>query len=348
MQKMSVFLVACLFWGGTLHSVALAAGDSPDSDAASHPKVQFERNSYDFGDVYRGDKVKYRFSYVNSGDGPLVVQGIHAACGCTAVEAEKGRPFSPGESGEIEVTLDTTNFTGPITKVITVMTNEKHIPDRALTVRANIRDEIAADPPLADFGEVRSKDGGEQQVTIKSVAKMPVDISSLRFNKDVMEAVLTKDPTGKFWTLRVKLLKGIRTGFLKETVYARTTSTHIKELPIPVRANIKGNIEAFPQYLEFGAISRGEQSRRSVTLRVDGEFTLKGAKTFMNLNGESLKDVESFVTVSPIQDVGGKKTVSIELKNSSKGAGSVHGKLVLETTDPQQKELPVDFYAFFR
>ena len=85
-----------------------------------------------------------------------------------------------------------------------------------------------------------------------------------------------------------------------------------------------------------------------MTLRVDGDFTLKGAKTFLNLNGESLKDVGSFVTVSPIQDVGGKKTVSIELKNSSKGAGSVHGKLVLETTDPQQKELPVDFYAFFR
>jgi hypothetical protein len=34
--------------------------------------------------------------------------------------------------------------------------------------------------------------------------------------------------------------------------------------------------------------------------------------------------------------------------NKTEKAGSVHGRLFIETTDPQQKEIPVDFYAFFR
>lgn len=321
----------------------------PDSNSTSAPpRIQFERMTHDFGDVYRGDKVKFRFSFVNAGEGPMVIQGIHAACGCMAAEAEKGRPFKPGESGEIEVTLDTTNFVGPITKVITVMTNERHIPDRALTVRAHIREELAIDPPLADFGDVSNKEIGEQQISIKPIGKGGVEVNSLRYNKDVLEAVLMKDPTKPQWTVKIKLLPGLKTGFLKETVFVKTNSSHSKELPILVRANIKGSIEAFPQYLEFGAIGQGEKSKRSVTLKIDGDFTLKGSKTLLNINGEPLKDVEPFVSVSPIQESGGKKVFSIELTNAATSSGSVHGKMLLETTDPRQKELPVDFYAFFR
>lgn len=322
---------------------------SSEGNSATAPaKIQFERMTHDFGDVYRGDKVKYRFSFVNAGEGPLVIQGIHAACGCTAAEAEKGRPFKPGESGEIEVTLDTTNFVGPITKILTVMTNERHIPDRALTIRAHIREELAIDPPLADFGDVATKDIAEQQITVRAIGKGGVEPSALRFNREVMEATLTKDPAKQQWTVRVKLHQGLKTGFIKETIFVRTNSTHSKELPILVRANLKGSIEAFPQYLEFGAIAQGQKSKRSVTLKIEGDFTLKGSKTVLNINGEPLKEVDPFVRVSPVQDSDGKKVFTIELTNAASSSGSVHGKMLLETTDPRQKEVPVDFYAFFR
>ena len=318
-------------------------------DETSAPgKIQFERMTHEFGDVYRGEKIKFRFSFVNAGDGPLVIQGIHAACGCLATEAEKGRPFKPGESGEIEVTLDTTNFVGPITKVITVMTNERLIPDRALTVRALIREELALDPPLADFGDVQSKDVSEQQISIKPIGNAAVEPTGIRFNKDVLEATLTKDPSKKLWTVKIKLLTAPKTGFLKETVFLRTNSTHTKELPILVRANLKGSIEAFPQYLEFGAISKGEKSKRSVTLKIEGDYTLNGSKTILNINGEPFKDVDPIVKISPVQESGGKKVFTIELTNPANASGAVHGKMLLETTDPRQKELPVDFYAYFR
>jgi hypothetical protein len=60
----------------------------------------------------------------------------------------------PQESGAIDVTFDTTDFNGPVVKTITVMTNERHVPDRTLSIKATVVSEFEVNPPLADFGSV--------------------------------------------------------------------------------------------------------------------------------------------------------------------------------------------------
>jgi hypothetical protein len=157
---------------------------APDSNVAvAQPEMNFATQTHDFGRVVRGNKVSYRFKFTNSGDGALVIHGVHASCGCTAVETERSKTYGPGQSGFVEVTLDTANFSGNMNKIVTVMTNQKLRPDRTLAVKATVAEEIAAWPPIADIGEVAFGATGETQVRVKSIGT-PVPswlaLSSLR------------------------------------------------------------------------------------------------------------------------------------------------------------------------
>ena len=125
------------------------------------------------------------------------------------------------------------------------------------------------------------------------------------------------------------------------------------DLPIPIRAAIKGTVDVTPAYIEFGAVSAHGHVRRAVTLRGPAEaFEVKGHRVELNVNGRAVEGGTGLVKVTT-KDLGAarrkaSKAVTIDLANDSRFAGSVHGKLYLQTTDATQREIAVDFYAFFR
>ena len=328
---------------------AAALPPPPSAEAtgtATYGSLKFDETAFDFGDVYRGTELTHRFRFVNSGPGPLTVQGVHAACGCTAAEVEKGRKYQPGESGFVDVKLDTTDFAGDLVKTVTVMSNEKLLPDRTLTLKAFVKTEIEADPPLVDFGDVHSQTGGTRVIRIKSIGGTHQDVKDVAFNREVFDTTWAKDKDD--WVVTVKLHAGLPPGFLKEQLVIRNTSEHLRELPVPVRANILGNIDVSPTYLEFGAIAPSESVTRSVTMRGTVDFDVVGTRAELIVNGRRIDDAAKYIKVNTLPHEKDRRLVSVELRNGSNVAGSVHGKLYFQTTDASQKELPVDFYAFFR
>ncbi|MEY4630744.1 MAG: hypothetical protein RIQ81_864 [Pseudomonadota bacterium] len=309
-------------------------------------QIRFEDSSHDFGRVKRGEKLTHRFAFRNEGKGPLKVYGVHAACGCTAAEVASGKEYAPQETGAIDVTFDTTDFDGSVVKTITVMTNERHVSDRTLSLRATVIGEFEVNPPLADFGETLIRDGGMQQVVIKPQPGNKFVVDKIKFNAETLDVSSVAKDGG--YVISIQLKKDIPTGFLKETVYVRNNSKSLPELRIPVRATIRGNIEIEPKYIEFGAISPSDKSSRSITLNGLKEFDIKNVRMDLNLNGAKVSDSADLLKVNPVSTDKQKKLIAVDLLNKIDKAGSVHGRLFIETTDPQQKEIPVDFYAFFR
>jgi hypothetical protein len=331
---------------GLALALQVALGAGARAAERQDGKIRFDDTSFNFGDVYRGAQLSHRFEFTNVGTGPLTIQGVHAACGCTAVEVEQGKLYAPGEKGHVEVRFDTSAFEGRVVKAITVMSNERHVPDRTLTLKAFIKSEVEADPPLVDFGDSVSGEGATQLVKIKPLGKKPVRVSDVVYNKDILTVTATESK-GE-WILKVDLKPDLPPGFLKETIVVKNSSEHLAEMPIPVRANVKGNIEYSPVYLEFGAIAPEKAERRTLTLRGLSSFDVVSNKAELLVNGRKIEDGSALITIETLPHETRKKLVTVELKNAAKTAGSVHGKLILETTDPKQKEVSVDFYALFR
>lgn len=312
-------------------------------------KIVFEEKSHDFGSVKRGAKLTHQFKFSNQGKGVLVIQGVHAACGCTVVSTDKGKvnAYQPGEAGFVEVVFDTTNFSGRIDKDVTVITNETTRAATKLTLNASISSEIAAKPPLLDFGDVNASTGESQSFVVEAEPGVTVAADQIRYTKETLEVAVEALANNK-WKFTVKLKPNVGTGFLKDMIYIPNSSVSLKELPVPIRANVQGNIRVSHNYIEFGAVAPKDAAMRTVDLVVDGGYEIVGSKAEININGSRVSDVNPFVDIKIDPKGTAGRKIAVKLKNATENSGSVHGKLLLQTTDPRQKELVVDFYAFFR
>jgi len=64
-------------------------------------QITFEVESYDFGDIYQGDKVEYVYQFENSGNETLIISNVLTTCGCTATNWPHD-PIGPGKKGKVE------------------------------------------------------------------------------------------------------------------------------------------------------------------------------------------------------------------------------------------------------
>lgn len=116
--------------------------------AATGPKISFDKESHDYGDVQYGDTVTEEFGLTNTGDKTLVIEKLRATCGCT--KAVKGsREVPPGGKSSIAAEFDT-NGLSPGTKKQTIMvhSNDPERPIVKLTLLARVVRHVTVTPAV--------------------------------------------------------------------------------------------------------------------------------------------------------------------------------------------------------
>jgi hypothetical protein len=112
----SIMLIICI----SIFSInSFAQKESAKNGAA----IEWDKISYDFGDIYQGDKVEYTFHFTNNGIQPLIITNVEVTCGCTTPKGWPRDPIAPGESGDLTVAFNSTGKIGRQNKVITVTSN---------------------------------------------------------------------------------------------------------------------------------------------------------------------------------------------------------------------------------
>ena len=106
------------------------------SAQASGPMISFDTNTIDYGEITKGSNGVRTFTFENTGDAPLEIQGVRSSCGCT-IPKKPEAPIAPGEKGEITVRYDT-NRVGVFRKTITVNTNVSSNSIIALKIKGNV------------------------------------------------------------------------------------------------------------------------------------------------------------------------------------------------------------------
>lgn len=108
----------------TILSIAIAA--------IGTPMIDVDNPVYDFGRLFGVSAVTHGFIISNVGDEPLSILDVRTSCGCTATALSKS-DLAPGESVELEVTVDLTSFSGHISQAIYVSSND--LANRKLKLR---------------------------------------------------------------------------------------------------------------------------------------------------------------------------------------------------------------------
>jgi hypothetical protein len=94
---------------------------SPSVPVAGTAVFNWTSTTHQFGKISKGKPVTHEFSFINTGDIPLVISSVQASCGCT-VTAYTRDAIEPGGSGYVKATYNAAHA-GQFSKTITVNAN---------------------------------------------------------------------------------------------------------------------------------------------------------------------------------------------------------------------------------
>jgi len=169
----------------------------------SQPKIQFDKTTYDFGNVQEGGgKVTGKFEFTNTGDSGLTLTNVKAGCGCTATSYTK-EEVPPGGRGYINATYNP-GRAGGFTKGITVTTNEPANNRINLQIKGTV-----VNRPLTVFEQAGyTKGGGMARI------KNPKIAMEMKNTEQHADTFLIKN----FWdkNVDVEVISLPKLGYIKE------------------------------------------------------------------------------------------------------------------------------------
>ncbi len=105
---------------------------------AGGPVITFEKSTFDFGDMYQGDKVEHTFKFTNTGNEALVITNVQVTCGCTTPKGWPRDPIAPGGKGEITLGFNSTGKMAKQNKVVTIVSNATNTDGSQISFTANV------------------------------------------------------------------------------------------------------------------------------------------------------------------------------------------------------------------
>src|SRR6476646_5447700 len=138
-------------------------------DAA--PRLTIIEPVKEYGTVPKGEKLDWSFAVKNTGTSDLQIIAARPACGCTVADFDK--VVKPGETGKVSASVDTTAFSGPIAKTVTLETNDPTTPTATLTLHAIVKPYVEAFPAGFVRYTLLQVDAETQTITLYSYEDDP-------------------------------------------------------------------------------------------------------------------------------------------------------------------------------
>jgi hypothetical protein len=143
-----VLFALALMMSAAITTNAVVAQDKVVNEAG--PKIEFEKETHDYGTIKQYANGTYEFKFKNTGNEPLMISNAKGSCGCTVPEWPR-EPIAPGESATIKVKYDTKRV-GPFSKSITLQSNAVNEPTKTIRIKGNVEEVQGAGAPVNNAG----------------------------------------------------------------------------------------------------------------------------------------------------------------------------------------------------
>ncbi len=204
------------------------------------PRLKFKEDSWNFGKVDQGKVVTHVFSFTNQGDAPLVIKGVRSTCGCTAAIASQDK-IAPGESGKIEVKLNTRGFEGRLNKYVFIDSNDPEQPQVRLTVTATInvppRARIDLERYSMDIGLILDTEEIQSRVKIRNRGELELSVECSHkdaafFLRGKKISFPLKIPAGQEKEIEIRLSPRSRKGLMREYILVKSNDPYRQSLSL--------------------------------------------------------------------------------------------------------------------
>jgi hypothetical protein len=209
-------------------------------------RIQFATSTFDFGKVMAGKVVKLEFAFTNTGTAQLQVNEVRASCGCTTT-GSWSRQVEPGKTGTIPIEFHSQNFSGPISKTITVTCNDPQQPLVTLFVKGTVWRPIEVTPQFAVLNVLPdSPTSATTSVRIVSHLDTPLTLSPPESNNPAFAAELTIVQPGKEYQMLIKLVSTVGTGATYGKITLKTSAPDLPTLEVTAYAAAQPAVSTTP------------------------------------------------------------------------------------------------------
>ena len=308
------------------------------TDSAKAPRLTIVDPIKDFGTVPKGQKLDWSFEIKNTGTSDLEIIAAKPTCGCTVADFDK--VIKPGATGKLSAHVDTTNFAGPISKGVTVESNDPTAPTAQVTLTAVVKPYVEAYPAGFVRFNMLQGDTEKQSVVLYSEEDDPFEIVKIESPQDWIrvdskkaegESVVPK--IGKAGQAQYKLDITVggpdtKLGPIAEKVHVITNSKHQPEYWVSVSGVVRPTYRVEPTAINFGEVAPMDTAAtRVVTLRSNN---LKAPETFTVTKAES--GVAGVTAEFKPTDKKGEYEVTLHVDKNAK-PGALDGKVMISTND---------------
>lgn len=318
-------------------TLAMAAEDKKTADTAKAPRLTLVEPLKDFGTVPKGEKIDWAFVIKNTGTADLEILAAKPTCGCTVADFDK--VIKPGQTGKVAAHVDTTNFAGPISKAVTIESNDPSTPTAQVTISAVVKPYVEAYPAGYVRYNMLQGDVEKQSVTLYSEEDEPFQILKIESPQDWIKVEQKKNEgadvvpqIGKKDQSQYKLDITVggddaRIGPISEKVHIVTNSKHQPDYYVGVSGVIRPSYRVDPTGINFGEVAPADSAAtRTITVRTNAK----------NPGSFSVTKVESGVAgvtaaVAPSANAG-EYEVTLQVAKDAK-PGILDGNVTIYTSD---------------
>lgn len=317
---------------------AVAQETKGTTESTKAPRLTLVEPLKDFGTVPKGEKIDWSFVVKNTGSANLEILAAKPACGCTVADFDK--VIKPGQTGKVTAHVDTTNFAGPISKAVTLETNDPSTPTAQVTISAIVKPYVEAYP--AGFVRFNMLQGEveKQSLTIYTEEEEPFEILKVEAPQDWISVETTKlegaglvSQVGRRGAAQYKLDITVggpdaRVGPIAEKVHIVTNSKHQPEYWVSVSGVVRPPYRVDPTGINFGEVSAADSAAtRTVSIRSN---SLKAPAAF------SVTKVESGVAGVTANVAPGSRpgefALTLQVAKDAK-PGPMDGNVTIHTND---------------
>lgn len=225
----SVFLMSC----ASITSV------SKPLDATPTTHLAFEELVYDFGVAGPQQTITHTFKFTNVGSVPLKISGLTTSCGCTAALLS-GPDIPLGSGGGIQATFETKRYEGKQETTITVHSNDPDEPQIDLTIKGNIKRDVAVVPQGLSFGDVKKGEVVTGQVRMLQLSDQLLVLKRIEADERYLMVAASRfrDENSRGLNIEITLKPQVPSGPFSDVI---TLHTNVKKRPridVPVWANV--------------------------------------------------------------------------------------------------------------
>ena len=293
------------------------------SSSDQHPEIFFENPDFNFGMIYKGQKVEHIYKFENRGKDILKISKVKTSCGCTAAILTN-KTVLPGETGEIKATYNSGSYGGNVKKTITVTSNDPNSPKYKLSISGEIKEEISVKPKSVNFGSIYVGKEIERTIAIKPLTDSSLNIKKITSSKEFVKAsIAEKNKDG--YIIKATLDNNLKIGRFSGGIFLETDNQRQPKVKIPFFGEVVGDITPYPKKIYYGFVNKGKEITRKVFVKINKD----------DIKILNIKISPDFLSTKIIEKKSPHYLIEVKL-NKEAAIGKLNGLLELDTNSEKQ------------